>query len=708
VSGGSKPDPPYSSCSASKPDLLSSSCSIGAVQALRFHVAVFLGAFLLFLVQPLMAKQILPWFGGGSVVWASCLLFFQIALVGGYAYAHLSRRLGVKRQIRLHLLLLALALLTLPIVASAHWKPVDGSAPVGRVAAVLALTVGFPYVLLAATAPMLQDWFARRFPDRSPYRLYVLSNVGSLLALGLYPPVLERYMELRPQAVLWSVGFVVFGAVALWCSAAMRDAPDAATLVTSADPAPGLVDRTLWFLLPAIGSGLLVATTSTLTQDVAAVPLLWVVPLALYLVTFIAAFGGLYWRWVWGSALVILLATTIHLTSSESDSTIILQGVALVGAFTAAAMVCHGELAQLKPAPSRLTSFYLAIAIGGSLGAAFVTLVAPLLFNWYGELPLLFLLALAALFGVGCRTIAREYPGIITAVVVVACVAALAVTGYYGLRPPQRQGLVASARGFYGILRVFDEGTPSRMQRKLWHGRIVHGVQFLVPPELGRKAGSYYAPGSGIETAISQHPRRDSSQPLKIGVVGLGSGTVAALGQPLDHVRFFELDPLVVEVSNRYFTYLKNSPARTDIVTGDARLSLEREMVAEQHHHSYDVLAIDAFSGDAIPVHLLTREAFRIYEQALRPDGILAVHISNRYLNLRPVVRAGSTQLGWPMLEIDQASGGPDDAIGNTWLLVTRNETFLDRARPAAVMDVDDGTVAWTDAFSSLLTIWKN
>ena len=465
----------------------------------------------------------------------------------------------------------------------------------------------------------------------------------------------------------------------------------------------------MWIVLPAIGSGLLVATTSSLTQDVAAVPLIWIVPLALYLVTFILAFAGWYWRWAWGSALVLLLAAAVIYTNADSETPILIQGIALVAAFFAAAMVCHGELAALRPAPAHLTGFYLALSIGGSLGAAFVTLLAPLLFTWYFELPLLFMLAVAALLGLGCRELAREYSRVLAAVAAVVCAGALFYVGAIVLRPLQREGLVASGRGYYGMLRVFDEGTPpAKRMRKLWHGRIVHGVQVLVPPELGRKAGSYYAPGSGIATAIGQHPRRDQNQPLKIGVVGLGSGTVAALGQPFDRIRFFEIDPLVVRFSNQYFTYLKDSQARTDISLGDARLSLEREMVSEQNQHSYDVLAIDAFSGDAIPVHLLTKEAFAIYEQALRPDGVLAVHISNRYIDLRPVVKAGAALTGLQILEIDQASGGPDDAIGNTWLLVTHNEAMLDRARPLALLPNDEiPSVLWTDAFSSLLTVWK-
>jgi hypothetical protein len=681
------------------------------VRALRFYLTVFLSAFLLFLVQPLMAKQILPWFGGGSIVWAACLLFFQVALVGGYAYAHVTRRLGVRRQIWLHLALLALALLTLPILASARLKPVDGSEPVGRVIVVLASTVGVPYLLLSATAPMLQDWFARVFPDRSPYRLYVLSNIGSLGALAVYPLWLERYWTMPTQAIVWSVAFGVFAAACAWCAMLVR-AGATADLGTGATAVPaeriGADTWIFWLLLPAIGSGLLVATTSALTQDVAAVPLLWIVPLSVYLLTFILAFAGIYWRWVGAALLAILLAAVTYVLHMDADFTVVTQASYLVAAFGAAALVCHGELAQLRPSSSHLTKYYLLMSIGSSLGAAFVALGAPLLFNSYVDLPLLFLFAIGALLALICRSIARAYPGAVTATVAVASVAALVIAGIYVVPTPKPDGLIAQSRGFYGMLRVTEEGSATHHLRKLWHGRIIHGVQYLPPSPLASIATSYYAPNSGIELAIGQHPNRDSSQPIKIGCMGLGSGTVAALAKPLDELHFFEIDPLVVRFSTTYFTYVKNSKARVSIVQGDARLSLEREMVSEQNRHTYDVLAIDAFSGDAIPVHLITREAVALYQQALKPEGILAVHVSNRYLDLKPIVRADAALFGYQVVEVIQSSGGPYEAIGNTWMLLTNNNDFIKRAMVFAETDVaDEGSVLWTDNFSSLLAVWK-
>ena len=524
------------------------------MQAVRFYVAVFLGAFLLFLVQPLMAKQILPWFGGGSVVWASCLLFFQVALVAGYAYAHVSRRLGVRRQVWLHLILLAVALVTLPITPAAAWKPIDGAAPVSRVLGVLTLTVGVPYVLLAATAPMLQDWFARRFPERSPYRLYVLSNIGSLLALGVYPLYLERYLDLRPQAVLWSAGFAAFLIVCAWCARSMREASAEPVVQPSvAEAAPiGAIDRLLWVVLPAIGSGLLVATTSSLTQDVAAVPLIWIVPLALYLVTFILAFAGWYWRWAWGSALVLLLAAAVIYANADSETPILIQGIALVAAFTAAAMVCHGELAELRPAPAHLTGFYLALSIGGSLGAAFVTLLAPLLFTWYFELPLLFMLAVAALLGLGCRELAREYSRVLAGSRPSLARERCAMSARSCFARCSAKASSPRAAGIYGMLRVFDEGTPRRSAcASCGMGASCMASRCSFPPSSGARRARTMRLAAELPRRSASIPAAIRIQSLKIGVVGLGSGTVAALGQPFDRIRFFEIDPLVVRFSNQ-------------------------------------------------------------------------------------------------------------------------------------------------------------
>ena len=578
---------------------------------------------------------------------------------------------------------------------------------------VLTLTVGFPYVLLAATAPMLQDWFARRFPRslavpalRAVERRDRCSRSASIRSTSSATWICARRPSSGPPASPRSV------LVCAWCAPSMRDdRADASRRRRSTTRPAGLVDRTLWILLPAFGSGLLVATTSSLTQDVAAVPLIWIVPLALYLVTFIPAFGGLVLAVGLGLGAGHPAGDGDHLANSDSETTILLQGIALVAAFTAAAMVCHGELAQLQARAARLTAFYLAISIGGSPGAAFVTLVAPLLFNWYLELPLLFMLAAgraARRSAAGDCARAPTGPGRHRAVV--ACAGALVVTGAIALRPLQREGLVASARGYYGMLRVFDEGhAEKRMQRKLWHGRIVHGVQFLVPPELGRKAGV-------VLRARQRHRARRSAsirgaisaQPLKIGVVGLGSGTVAALGQPFDHIRFFEMDPLVVEFESVFHVPqgLAGANRHRDSATRGSRSS-------GRWSPSRITTPTTSSRSTRSPATRFQSTCSRarpsaIYEQALRPDGILAVHISNRYLNLRPVVQRRTDATG---LADPRNRPGLRRARRRDWQhLAARHpqRAFLDRTRPLARdRPRRDGTVVWTDAFSSLLTIWK-
>jgi len=680
------------------------------VRALPFQLAAMLGAFLLFLVQPLIAKQILPWFGGSATVWSASLMFFQIMLVAGYLCAHVTRRLGPPRQAALHLTLGAVALaLALPVGASPAWAPADGSSPVARVVLLLGASVGLPALLLAATAPLVQDWYARLEPGRSPYPLYVLSNAGSLAALVLYPSVVERHFTIPTQSLAWSVAFGAFIAASLWCAIRVRrlNQPAEAARLPDGHPGPGGLDRVLWVVLPAIGSGLLLATSSGLTQDVAPVPLLWVVPLSIYLITYILAFAGWYARYATALVFVVSLILVARLVGDEADTPVLGQVGVVLAAFAAACLLCHGELARLRPAPAHLTAFYVAIAVGGSLGGAAVALGAPVVFDAYLERPLLEIATIAVLALVVWREIAARWPGPAARLVGGAFVVATGVSAWALLPRATREGEIARGRSFYGVLSVTDESAEGpRPIRRLYHGRILHGTQFI-PEALHRQVTSYYTTGSGIEIALNHHPRRLRSEPLTIGVAGLGAGTIAAWGQPFDRITFFEIDPLVVEFSSRYFTYVKDSPARVEIVMGDARLSLERAMRSEENRHTYDVLAMDAFSGDAIPVHLLTRECFALYRRALRPDGILAVHVSNRYVDIKPVVRGAAAELGLEVVQIEKGSSGVTRAVGSTWLLVTANEAFLEKARLFAVEPDDTPPVVWTDAFSSLIAVLK-
>jgi hypothetical protein len=677
---------------------------------LAIQLAVFLSAFLLFLVQPLIGKQILPWFGGGSAVWSACLLFFQLGLVAGYAYAHHLRRLTPRRQIALHLLLLVIAAATLPIAVSPDWKPPDGERLVPRVLGLLAVTVGAPYVLLASTAPLLQDWFARLHPGRSPYWLYVLSNAGSLAALLIYPTLVEPRVTGGTQTTWWSVGFVLFGLLSGSCAWRALKTPlaeGAASGMAGVPPTP-YRDQLLWLAWPAVGTGLLLATTSAMTQDVAAVPLLWTLPLTIYLLTYIATFAGIYSRVVWASTFLAVIATYWYLTTGGTIVDIKLLAALLLVALASGCMVCHGELVRLRPAAPRLTEFYLALAVGGSFGGLFVAVAAPLLFNSFLELPLLYVAAAGLLLVTVLDAATRRWlprAAWLGVAVAVACLVGGLAAVVQGRRPAAN---VATGRSFYGVLRVVDDpATNDRGLRRLYHGRILHGAQFLAPA-MSTRATTYYSEGSGIDVAIGRHPKRLANQTLQIGMVGLGTGTVAALSHPGDRLKFFEIDPLVIDFARRHFTYLRDARGRVEVVAGDARLSLEREMSLEQNLHTYDVLAVDAFSGDAVPVHLLTREMFELYDRALHAEGVLALHVSNRYLDLRPVVQGAVVERGMKLVQVVTTDKVITRAIASTWLLATRNEPFVAAlAETGEPSQIGHRTVVWTDDFSSLLSVLR-
>lgn len=675
-----------------------------------FQLAIFLGAFLLFLIQPLIAKRILPWFGGGPAVWSTTLLFFQLALVGGYAYAHLTRRLGARHQIALHVPLLIISAATLSILPAADWKPPDAASPASRVLTLLAAHVGVPFVLLAATAPLLQDWHARVFPRLSPYRLYALSNAGSLLALLTYPFVVEPWLTLPAQARVWTIGYVIYVAV---CAASAwqvrRTAPTPATTApairTEAPPSAG--HQLGWVLLPALGTVLLLATTSEVTQNVAPVPLLWVVPLAIYLATYIVAFADRYHRRWWALVWLPAVIGGGLVLGGAGLGSLPAQAAAYLAALAVGCLLCHGEVARLRPPVGYLTDYYLALAVGGGLGGVFVALVAPMIFDSYVEMRLAYVATTALAVWVLHGELGRSPAGVRRRAVTVGAVIVVVAAGVRLLvRDPDALQVLLRSRNFYGVVSVADDPPGSRQPRRhLYHGQILHGLQFHQPP-LSQQPVSYYAEGSGLDIAIREHPRRVRGEPLTIGVVGLGAGTVAAFGMPGDRVRFFELDPDVVDIARRYFTYLGDSKATVDVVTGDGRLSLEREAANAADGRNtarYDVLALDAFTGDAVPVHLLTREAFRTYRSLLRADGVIAVNISNRYLDLRPVVRAQAADLGMEMRFIVRAEDS-QGATRSSWLLVTRNEALLTRYPQRST---DRSELVWTDAFSSLLPLLR-
>ena len=681
---------------------------------LLYAATIFVSAFLLFLVQPVMAKQILPWFGGSATVWTTCLVFFQSTLTAGYAYADWTvHRLQPRRTVHLHVALLALSLLVLPILPGDHWKPDGDEEPSWLILGMLAATIGLPYFLLSTTSPLVQAWFARRYPAASPYRLFALSNLASMIALLGYPFLLEPWAATRAQVYGWSAAYVVF---AMLCTAAgfrsLVRADDAlvpagwrSDSTAAADPDAGLhagpppVERQLlWCTLAGTASVLLLAVSNHITQNIASVPLLWIVPLALYLLTFILVFDGAGWY----RRDIVLSMTAAALgvmawTLADPNLTHELEiqvGVFCIGLFLAC-MFCHGELVRLKPAPRYLTRFYLMISIGGAAGAVAVGIVAPLVLPAYFELSGgLALCALLLLWQVR-----RDYPvfgvlGITALFTTIGC-AIWGMTEFY-------TNAISASRNFYGVLRVQEIGADTASHRRsLVHGTILHGNQYL-DPALAMQPTTYYTNTSGIGRLLDVlHPRLD---PLRVGVIGLGTGSLAVYGTPGDTYKFYEINPDVIDVAKRNFTYLHDSGANIETALGDARLVLERE-TAQQ----FDVLAIDAFSSDSIPVHLITWQAVGVYRKHVKPDGVIAFHVTNRFLNLIPVVGAIAKAHGLSAVWIaDDGEGSL--ASKSDWVLLSANEKLLGHPRlTEAALPIEEHPDwrLWTDDFNNLVQVLK-
>ena len=678
-----------------------------------FSLTIFWGAFLLFLVQPLIARFILPWFGGGPAVWTTCMLFFQLLLLGGYAYAHFSiSRLTPRRQVITHLVLLALAVALLPITPGDAWKPTDGSHAAGHILLLLLGCLGLPYLVLSATGPLLQAWFSKANPGVSPYRLYALSNVGSLLALLVYPFYLEPQLSRQAQADGWSWGLAIYAGLTAWCGLKVwkSAATDGASAKAAEIEAPASAWRKLlWFALPACGVMLLLAITNKLCQDIAVVPFLWVLPLSLYLLSFIISFDSPRWyhRAFWLPLLTVLLGMVLwNLYLAESHPDITPLATLYLGTLFVACMVCHGEVYRLRPGASRLTGFYLSLSAGGAAGGLFVALVAPFVFPDYFELHLaLFLTAALVLLVLRQDPTLplREGRGRWAWALPFLALAALGY-GLADVATTSLRGSLSVTRGFYGVLKVNDNDAEiaGAHHLTLQHGATIHGLQY-VDPEKRTDPSSYYTSTSGIGRLLRAHKPGGGR---RVGAIGLGCGTLAAWGRSGDTFRFYEINHDVARLATSTFTYLKDSKAKTELVMGDARLSMERE--ADQQ---YDVIVLDAFSSDAIPVHLLTLEAFDHYQRHLKPDGAIAVHVSNRYLDLHPVVYRIADKIGLPAITIDDNDTAYEEAgfYGSDWIIMTRNQVLLQQP---LIRDVTKESVEfparimyWTDERSDLLSI---
>ncbi len=892
---------------------------------LRYALTIFVSAFLLFQVQPLMGRFVLPWFGGGPSIWTTCMLFFQLLLLGGYIYAHVvSTKLSYRAQVATHISMLALSLVFLPIVPSDAWKPLAGQSPVWQILLLMLATVGGPYFMLSTTGPLLQRWFSRTSPGESPYRLYALSNVGSLLALLSYPFLFEPWLELHQQAIHWTIAYLVFAVLVAWCALRMwrqLDASDDVESVNkleepttglpesgppqsentesgnpeSAARRPGIGQMLLWLGLSACGSIMLLATTNQLCIDVATVPFLWVLPLSIYLLSFILCFDNPRWydRRIFGVLLLVAGPTACWVLKKEADVAILDQIGIYSSVLFICCMCCHGELVQCKPHPKYLTLFFMLVSAGGALGGLSVAIVATEYFLGYWEYHLglaasslltlsawcwqrawlnrlvpafwIWLVAISAqasalayfllqplssalsseqaryfyaafglsqLLGLVLTVAWNQIPRRIGWAWIALTVAQLVVAGYYlkmhfpilvsprmllelslgislpcalsllalwllkglgeagqqralrflfviaitsalvafwqlrsferwqieilataiatavlielgvtWLRPSGAKSwglwywlpagtlltllslqlvhvakeddeLVHVSRNFYGVLKVkykedSDVGDGELIGRyTLTHGQILHGLQFT-DNYWKSEPTTYYGRDSGVGLAIRlSEGLSDAAEPrpLRVGVVGLGTGSIAVYGRAGDRYRFYEINPAVRELSNTVFTYLSDSPAAVDVVLGDARITMERELSAGQSQQ-FDVLAIDAFSSDAIPVHLLSSECGEIYRKQLRPGGILAIHISNRFLDLNPVVRGLADHLGWNAFRIENDEDDTLAVYSSTWILLTESSDIAESPEiqsSHSPWSESDLKFLWTDSYSGL------
>lgn len=695
-----------------------------------YPVVIVLSAFLLFLAQPLMGKVLLPWFGGGASVWSASVLFFQVLLLIGHAYSHgITERLPRRTQTRVHMGLLAASIVAVlltalrwrtPLMPGPAWEPQGAGDPLVRILIILTVSVGLPYCVLSTTSPLLQRWALdenARGTRSSPYPLYALSNVGSMAALLGYPTLVQPNLELPAQSWGWTAGYGLFvigvGALA-WRQSRIAEHPRLKEEpLAPPGAAPDWPQRLMWLLLSTTASVLLLATTRQMTENVAAVPLLWVVLLALYLLTFVIVFSGKHsYRRGW--LLLFLFATMTYRGAIVRAGTlpVTIQLYAFGLLLFAGALACHGEMVKLRPDPRYLTQFYLIAALGGALGGVVVNFVAPWAFDSTWELPLSIIVAWIA---VAVAQLLDERSPLytrfrvpMTAMLVVALW--LSVQSFSNEIRLFRFSTLMAHRNFYGVLRIQKEDrSPSDVYR-LVHGTTIHGVQYE-EDALRTEPIGYFSPSSGIGRQLEW--MTDRTGRLKVGILGLGAGTLAAYGRDGDVYHFYEIDPQVIDYAHGqggYFSYLDDSAAQIDVVLGDARLSLARAL-RDGGAQGYDLLILDVFSGDAVPVHLLTREAFEVYLAHLKPGGALAANISTSHLNMRPLlaVLADHFDLQGVVIE-DEGDGAMRYA--SFWVLMARDPAVLaDEALSGDVTELasfyEPDMRLWTDTYSNLLPLLR-
>jgi hypothetical protein len=721
-----------------------------------FAVTVFTSAALLFIVEPMIAKMMLPLLGGSPAVWNTCMVFYQIVLLGAYVYAHLlSRTFTKRRQVIIHMTLVGVSIAALPVILPSGMTPPADRSPIPWVLVVLARTAAVPLFVVSSTSPLMQRWIASG-RQTNPYALYAASNAGSMLALVAYPALVEPFLTLHQQSAAWTTVYVGFGVLTLACAAwtwsswrARSSQIESAIESTPSGAAPTMATLARWTVLAAVPSSLMLGVTTFATTDIAAVPLLWILPLGLYLLTLVLVFmeRSIAPHALMGRLLPILVVPLISLIVFDSGMPGPVQMFLHLATFFVASMVCHGELARTKPQPAYLTTFYICLATGGSLGGLFNAVIAPVVFKTVTEYPLAVVVAclfrpapstsvnrwtramdllMPVLLGAGAAAMMFAFDGadsktligvlmvfIVPGIVVfefrrrpvrfAAAVAALMVASTTFMSA--KEHVLFRSRSFFSVHRVTVDSKTG--QRRFVHGGIVHGMQ-STNPALRREPTAYFHRNGPVGQIFENVQRKTQ---LRVGIVGLGIGTLAAYSRPGENWTFFEIDPGVVEIARdpQYFTYLRDSPAHVDIVLGDARLKL-----AETRDQQFDLLVLDAFSSDAVPMHLLTAEALDLYLQKLSTTGVLMFNISNRYVELKQVLANAATTHGLVcfarddlnLTESDLASG----KFASRWLVMFRDGEQLDavaddarwqRVRPRA------GHPIWTDDFSNLLTVFK-
>src|SRR5215207_9646708 len=688
-----------------------------------FSISIFLSAFLLFQIQPMIGKFILPWFGGTPAVWSTLMLFFQVLLTGGYAYAYwLIGRVEKRRQISIHISLMAIAIVVLallsfiwtsPITPDSTWKPNDVGSPVLDIFKLLIVSVGLPYFILASNGPLMQAWFTRIFPDRSYARLYVLSNVGSLLGLLVYPVLIEPTLSLRLQGWMWSIGFILFGFLAGWVALQSgRRAPlappqkDFAKSVQS----PSIALMSLWIALSATASLFLLSVTNQISQEVAVIPFLWIVPLTIYLLSFILTFSGErgYNRKFHAVLFILSVALTLFVMLKSTGLHVYWQILAYSLLLFTACMLCHGELYLLRPPAKHLTTFYLMVSIGGAIGGIFVSLIAPVIFNGYWEFFVALAMTVAVLLAIfrPNRDDSARARFVFTVFALVTFMLAVLSTFF--------SGSSFSKRNFYGVIRVRQAliGDPPQRAYLMSHGITVHGLQFLFDLKVPNIPTTYYVPHSGVGLAILNHPKYGQDQHMRVGLLGLGVGTLVTYAQPGDMYRLYEINPVVVDLAagmGDYFSFLSDSRADLTTVLGDARISLQREL-DEGNPQNFDVLVLDTFSSDSIPVHLVTKEAFALYLAHLAPDGIIAAHITNLHLDLQPVFWQLAQHYGLSIARVNY-EGDSNGGYASHWILLARDPALLQipaiQEYSVNLSGYSTNIKLWTDDYSNLFQILK-